>query len=808
MLQPISLHAATGGQRLNAKTRLTLPLLFEGAYQGDVPVQVEVDGSISVDVDRFITLLGRRLSAELSAKIKAEAGPDATVPLAKLATVGISAVYDVATLELRVSIPVAKQGAQSLSAYSGPRSGDGEPTITQAPFAGALILTARQTYRWGSAGSPAAFQPVRVAGDLALNIGGASGVSLFSQGEFDGSNGGRFRRGNSILIYDDPKRAIRYSAGDVAPLSAGLQTSPLIGGISIERQFGTLQPFRNIRPSGQLSFVVERPSTIDVVVNGATLRTIQLDAGQYNLGDFPFFNGLNQVELYSTDQYGRRLLASFSQYFSARLLDRGILEFGATGGVLQRTSGVGARYLGERPTFTGFARYGLTNNLTVGANVQLTANQWMVGGELGFATPIGTVGVLASLSQYNGLGQGSSFLVSYEASAKRIGPFERPQLNLQVQATSRNFTPLTLTVPLNRYSLQAQGRLSSQLPAGFGGGVSISYFKGRDGQPDQTRYGATLSRRVGKFTFTASYDRLDTIGTQRESRFLLTASLPLGRSQSLRTSYDTRANTATIEYAKFQRDEVDTIGIRAVVTRTDRLVSGNGQISYNNNRFSMLVEHNIIAQPNLNAVQSQQTSYTFATQLAFAGNAFAIGRPVGPRFAIVSAHPTLEDAVVSVRQGPGRAKPQARTGALGNGLAPAGNAYTVSQINVDVDKLPVGYDIGPGTYGVRPGAAAGYAITVGSDASRVVIGTAYDAKGEVIKLQGGTLTSLDSTKALPILLFTNRNGRFVATGVAPGRYMLAFGANGRDQAIVTISKDSKGTIEIGTVTLTQGATPK
>ena len=45
------------------------------------------------------------------------------------------------------------------------------------------------------------------------------------------------------------------------------------------------------------------------------------------------FNGLNDVELYVVDEFGRRLIAAFSQFFSARLLNPGIAEFGATLGL-------------------------------------------------------------------------------------------------------------------------------------------------------------------------------------------------------------------------------------------------------------------------------------------------------------------------------------------------------------------------------------------------------------------------------------------------------------------------------------------
>ena len=790
--------------RSPASFRLTLPLLFDGAYQGDIPVVATADGHVSVDADRFVALMGPRLSPSLIAAIKAAAGSDSTVATDKLTAIGITAIYDTAKLELRVSVPVTQQGARSVSAYERTQTGEPGPlTIAPSRVSGSLTLTARQTLDWGSGGSRAAFSPVRIAADVAANIGGTQGIYLIAQGDFDGGATQQFQRNNVVVLHDDLKRAIRYAGGDVAPIGAGFQTSPTIGGLSIQRQYGEIRPFENIRPSGQFSFLLERPSTVDVVVNGSVLRTIRLDAGQYNLRDFPFFNGLNQVELYVVDQSGRRLLASFSQYFSARLLNKGVSEFGATVGVLERTGQVGARYDTDRPTFSGYVRYGLTSALTVGANGQFATGQFMSGLELGWAAPIGTVGVLASVSQFRGLGTGSAFLISYEASARQFGFLQRPQFNLELQKTSRNFTPLTVIVPVNRYAFEVRSRFSTQLPGGFGFGLAASFSRGRDFEPDEQRYAANVSRRFRIVNLTASYERVVSRGPARDSRFLLTLSLPIGRSQNVRAAYDTRDNQYSVEYSRFQRDELDTIGIRAALTRADSGVTGSGELSYNGNRFGALIQHSVISDSNLSAIRSQQTSYTVGTQIAFAGGRVAIGHPVGPRFAIVSAHPTLDGSTVDVRQGVGRDKPQARTGTYGPALAPVGNAYTPTQLRVDAEDIPTGYDIGPGQYDIFPGVASGYAVQVGSDASRVLLGNLLGVDGKPVALQGGELKSLDRPDAKPILIFTNSAGRFVASGLTPGRYQMRLGPQGEIVVPITIPKEAKGLVDAGTLRVTK-----
>src|SRR5262249_45608829 len=138
----------------------------------------------------------------------------------------------------------------------------------------------------------------------------------------------------------------------------------------------------------------------------------------YDLKDFPLFNGLNDVELYVVDEFGRRLIASFSQFFSARLLNAGIFEFGATAGIPQlRDGGDELTYDDSNATFSGYARYGLLDDVTIGANFQIDKNQWLMGAEIGWATPVGTLSLVAGWSDLDAVGTGQSTLISYEASA-------------------------------------------------------------------------------------------------------------------------------------------------------------------------------------------------------------------------------------------------------------------------------------------------------------------------------------------------------------------------------------------------------
>ncbi|MEQ1754254.1 MAG: fimbria/pilus outer membrane usher protein [Micropepsaceae bacterium] len=779
---------------------LSLPLIFQGAYLGDVPVAASPDGNISVNVDRFINLLGERLAPETIAQLKAAAGGQQVAGITAFSPAGVTVTYDTAKLELRVSIPVSKQGGQSISAMDATEPGlNSKDMLKPERFSGTLLLNARQSYVWSPEASQG-WDPFRVSGDLSLNMFGNSGIYLFAQGEYDEAAADPFHRGNAVLMHDDVENVLRTSVGDVTPVPAGFQSSPILGGLSIQRQFGELQPFRNVRPSGLFRFSLDRSSTVDVVINGATIRTLRLDAGQYDLKDFPLFNGLNDVELYIVDEYGRHLVAAFSQFFSSQLLAKGVAEFGATVGVPQlRGTADDITYDDNKPAVSTYLRYGLSSDVTVGTNVQGDELQWLAGGELAWASPIGNIGVVAAWSDIRSLGEGSSYLASYDVSAEELWFIKSPQINLSYQRTSQLFASLGTLTPNETRATEMRGRMSFQMPLNFGGGLSASYTQGRDSEPDETRYGLSLSQHLGFLDVMASGERVEKAGLADDNRLLVSLSIPLSGRENVRSTYDTRNDQVQIEYSRYQRDEVDDYGLRFAATRDQDRGTGSGEFAYNANRFGLTLQHDAIADAEMNLIQSQRSSYMLSTQLAFAGDSVAWGRPVGQRFAIIAAHETLDGSDVGVSQSKDSRRLQAETGLFGPALVSAGNAYQPQSIYLDVENLPSGYDAGTGQFDLMPGAASGYALTVGSDASHVVVGTVMGLDGKPLALLGGELRSRDRADATPVLVFTNKAGRFFAEGLAPGKYMMALGPSLEFVVPIEVPAGSAGTIDVGNV---------
>jgi hypothetical protein len=125
-------------------------------------------------------------------------------------------------------------------------------------------------------------------------------------------------------------------------------------------------------------------------------------------------------------------------------------------------------------------------------------------------------------------------------------------------------------------------------------------------------------------------------------------------------------------------------------------------------------------------------------------------------------------------------------------------------VTVRAEELPDGYDAGKSYYELLPGSATGYIAQVGSDASRTVQGNLIGAGGDPVSLVVGELSRLDRPDQKKTQIFTNRSGRFVATGLAPGKYRLTI-AEGKLVADFEIGEDQSGILEVGRVIVRKGA---
>ncbi|MCK5925563.1 MAG: hypothetical protein KAG10_06705, partial [Methylococcales bacterium] len=127
------------------------------------------------------------------------------------------------------------------------------------------------------------------------------------------------------------------------------------------------------------------------------------------------------------------------------------------------------------------------------------------------------------------------------------------------------------------------------------------------------------------------------------------------------------------------------------------------------------------------------------------------------------------------------------------------NEYTLSNINVDVEDAPLGYDLGSGSFDMLAPYKAGYDLRVGSNYSVSAYGILVNKYDEPLAYISGTAYEGDDKKGRKTLVFTNKVGRFGAEGLAAGDWIIEMGASPVIRYKITIPEETKGMYKTGTL---------
>ncbi len=768
---------------------LELPLQVNGAYAGDVTARVGVDGAVRVSASRIRTLLQDRISTQAHDRLTALG--DRLAALEEFERAGFEIRYDPEALTLSTTLAATDTGLRTLE-LAAAEPVDPRRVDQPANFAAGLTAIARGGY--SHAGPEQGVLPFQADLRGFVTWGGFDGWALAFQADYDDGRERPWRRGAVTLIHDDYDRAVRYQVGDLRPLARGFQTSPDLLGVSVERDYAVLQPFRNIQASGRTTFTLERRARVVIVIDGVPVRTLELEPGPYDVRNLPFAQGANDVRVVVEDDFGQREIASFSAFADLELLAAGLSRFSASAGVVgDRFNSDGEiRYSGDWAVVGNYER-GVSDTLTVGVQAELSAAVVMAGAGAAYGTPVGLFVAQGAISGGDN-GTGWALVARY-----RLPPLERGgwthELDLQAEHVSRRFASVgdffERETAETRYDFRYTGRRGP-----VWGSVTASHFDARD---RETFLNLTLGTFWRGWNVAASYQPfISDARRERPDRFVLTVSRRLGPLTTARARHVSDPSEYELELQRFSARRVDEWGGRATLNRRSGVTGFDGQLVYTGARGEVELRH-LSEGTDLEGLRVSRTELTAGAGFGYAGGRFAMGRPFNDGFVIVGPHASLGDRVVTLREGV-NGPVAARSGRLGPGLSPVQRAYQPEVFTAEVQDLPPGYDIGSGRLQVLGGARSGYLYVVGSDAANTLIGVLQGADGQPLALQVGELRSLDRPNTPPVPFFTNSAGRVVVERVAPGRWMLTL-ADGARSAPVVVPEGTAGLIELGTLTL-------
>lgn len=777
---------------------MSVPVVIRNQIAGEVTAQLTTAGVQAVDAGRLIGILTPFVSDALMGRIVAISGGKGMVSLTALEQTGLEVTYDPLSIQLEIRIPKAEARDLVINLQ-----GDNAPTdrgaISPARFSIAANLFASQAYVHEASAGETGFDPFQLELSGYANVFGKKGLYLAYQGFYAEDAPKTWRRGNVVAFHDDVDRAIRYSGGDIFTPGTGFQALPTIGGLSIQRAYDEIQPFRNTRASGRDRITIERPSNVEIIVNGAVVRRIRLDPGTYDFRDLPLADGVNDVVFVVEDDQGRREVFERSLILEQDLLAEGVLDFGLTFGAPQRTTDGSIDYDTEALLGSGYIRYGVTNNLTLGANAQANDQQYLVGLDGGIATAIGSFSALAGLSGGGpGLDDGLAISIGYTLDIE-AGETLR-QLQLGFEHRSRDFAPVGTLLPSNPFESEYTFRYQQALWDSAAGSISYRYSQGRDAVLDEQQLQVGVSQSFGNIIAFASYQRTERENAEAEDTLYLTLTWLMSSRENARARYDSRTDTTALEWDRARYDGVNQWGANVGLARSPSGYIADGRIDYAANRFLATLGHDTQTDEDGN-IQLQRSRYSAGVGFGFADGKAAFGRPATEGFAIVDTHKSLKDRRVSVGDPKSIEGVRAHSDMFGPAFVEVRQPYQREDLPIDVEDLPTGYDIGGSALVMYPGARSGYALTIGSGASNTVIGRLVNADGTPAALLSGKLVPVAGDEAVETTFFTNRTGRLSAERLAPGRYSVILNGSIVPIGEIVVPEDANGLVEIGTLTI-------
>lgn len=769
---------------------VAVPFFINDQPQGQVIVVI-AEGSVSqVQAAPVLDKTASILQPDLQRQLAAIAASDGYLPLAQLQQLGIAVVFDQTQLELYLQIPAALRRTNVVGVTGlPPEAADALPVST---VSGYLNILAGEDIVWSGAG--AGRQPLRLSLDGALNI---SGWVLEGRANLVEAGNPGFSRGDVRLVHDDPINALRYVAGDLSiPVGGAFQTLVPLGGISVSRNY-TLQPYRVTRPTGEFTFLLERPSRVEVYINGVRVQQLQLEAGPQDIRNLALSTGTNDIQLIITDDLGQVQRLDFATALAGNLLAPGLQQFSYNLGFPVQTLGGQRHYQWDEPQLALAHRWGVSSTLTLGGYAQLTPSYQMVETDGVWASTVGNWGWDIAASHTNELGTGLAMRLQYELPPN---PQDATNRSLRIAAEYRGdrFTTLGALGPSPDWltlSASYSQRIFGDTSLNIGGG----YRLGRDG-PDSYSANLGLSRSLGNgLSGSLNINHSRNQQGQDETRVFLGLSwlMPQRRqSVALNTTVSsTEAIGNRLSWSRSPERRLQSPGLALDLSRGGQGYELSGRLTYTDYRFDLGLTHDIAWPSQSEAATSNTTRLTFGTALVFADGHFGWSRPITNSFVLVVPRDRWRGQTIGVN--PNQDGYRAVVDGFGPAVLPDLQPYYVSRVRLEAPDAPLGYDLGTDDYVIMPSYRSGTVIMAGTEASAFVRGVLVDEIGAPLGLQAGEVVSLSNPDWAAQPLFTNRIGRFALLGFTPGRYEIRM--RDRTPLQFEIAPNQEGLIDLGTL---------
>jgi len=772
-----------GSERTVQQVIVPIILYNETVGQGLVIISGNNQTNILVKANDWLEAVGDVLRSEVQQQLSTAIAADGTLSLRAIREAGIAINFDTSRLELQVDIPPALRKVEVSNIRDANAPASFKEALSPSNLSGYINVRGTQEIIWSEGR-----EPLQLSFDGALNIKGWVGESSF---RFTEAKTPTWDRGAFRLTHDDPQTAIRYQVGEINPPVRGYQNSNPLLGVTVFRNFG-LQPYEVTRPINQFEFFLERPSQVEVFVNGQLVQTLQLDAGTQDIRNLPLNAGINDVQLLITDELGQVKQLDFATGVAGDLLAPGKGQFAYSLGFPKFEE----NYNVKQPTVILSHRVGINHDFTLGGYLQGNFDTQLVGVEGIWATTMGNFGWDVALSHHQqGLAGAAQLFYELITSGDKVPR----RLRVGIEYQQQNFISVGETVAHEATQLDISADysqvLSNEVRTSLRGRYQLT--------PDSATPAYSLELSLAKPIAEGLSVNINASTGQRSSGEIeqkllvgVSASFPRQRQFVNASSQLNDQGIPTNRLAWFYSSPVNLDGINTAViaNQNEQGFKLESQTRYRGYRGNFSFDHQLDFPREESLTQSSRLQWGSA--IVFADGVMGWARPIDNSFVMIARQGTAQGQLVQVN--PSFAGDIARADHFGAGIFPV-SAYTLTPVSVTAPNLAIGNDLGKTNYTVFPTYRSGTLIRVGSEGTVFVRGELLDESGDAIALQHGQIVSLSDPDWPPVELFTNRTGRFATGGLKPGRYEVYLFGKSDPIARFEIPSDIKGIYDLGTI---------
>ena len=795
LFSSLSFFSTIASPDLEEELPMLLPVMIGDKIQMECEALIAPQsGAIRLRWSDLEATFGGLLRDELVRSLADEAIETGYLSLIDLRSVGLEGSFDLQSLEVAVDIPPSLLRTRVIRMSEQTTLDSSTPHVGPSGLSGFLNVRMLTESRFGGGVHEGLESP-------SFNLEQVVNVRdwvLELAGTFEASRVGSIGRQYTRLIRDVPTKRVRYSFGDIRPVSVSFQDSAPLIGFSVERE-NRLQPFYQHRPRAQSDLFVEHDSDVEIFVNGDRVRRLQLTPGPYRIEDLQLPAGSTDVEMVMIDKFGveKRIDLNFS--FDQALLSADETDYYLGAGFRPGSGSLNDGYDWNQPVVSGFYRQGRTDVFTSDWNFQASRDGVQLGSNSIWASKIGTfrgeLSSSSSLAGRQGYAVGMSYIRYAGQGAKRL---RRGQWRADVYHYSPAFQGIESTGGFNPV-LDCRIAHSKQLPWGVGLSFGVGFQRSQGGRPDSLSARASFSKR---FTHRLS-SRLNLNaqkGGGRES--VLGASLRLewsfgaDRGHRLGTGVNTQTKTRELQYS-YQ----PTSRLRAWNGTADLKQSGSGgwygdlRAGYVSPRAELDLSQSFVDRSGQLASVSR---LQVASSLAFAGGHWGFSRPINDSFALVTGHDSLEGIPVGLNdQGQGE---EASLNRWGPAVISDVQSYYPKPVWIEApDELSFGHDLGPTRYVVASTYRSGSHISIGGEPKVFVRGRIRDENESPFGLQAGEVFFKGEPNGESETVFTTREGAFIIEGLVPGDYEIRWFDEGVRPLSFNVPVEAEESVDLGTL---------